>query len=251
MKLLILAAGYATRLYPLTLHHAKPLLEVAGRPMIEHVLATTKGIRDLDHVFVVANEKFARDFEEWADAYRRTYPNGPPITVVNDHSTDDSNRLGATGDIKLVVDSQKVADDLLVVGSDNLFTEPLDRFVAFAQSHGPAVCVYDVGDLELMKKYSVAAVDAAGRLLEFEEKPTEPRTTLAAICVYCYPHATLPLVEQYLRDGNNPDQPGRFVAWLYRRQPVYAHQIHGPWMDIGSIEQLELARRMFAPQKRL
>ena len=251
MKLLILAAGYATRLYPLTLHHAKPLLEVAGRPMIEHVLATTEGIRGLDHIFVVANGKFARDFEAWADAYRQTHPNGPPITVVNDHSTNDSNKLGAIGDINLVIDSQKVADDLLVVGADNLFTEPLDRFVAFARPRGPAVCMYDVGDLELVKKYSVVVVDAAGRLLEFEEKPAAPHATLAAICVYYYPHATLPLIGQYLRDGNNPDQPGRLVAWLYQRQPVYAHQIHGPWMDIGSIEQLELARRMFAPRKRL
>jgi glucose-1-phosphate thymidylyltransferase len=194
----------------------------------------------------VANEKFARDFEAWADVYHRAHPNSPPITIVNDHSTDDGNKLGATGDIKLVIDSQKVADDLLVVGADNLFTEPLDRFVAFARPRGPAVCMYDVGDLELVKKYSVVVVDADSRLLEFEEKPTAPHTTLAAICVYYYPRATLPLVGQYLRDGNNPDQPGRFVAWLCRRQSVYAHQIHGPWMDIGSIEQLELARRMFA-----
>jgi len=238
MKLLILAAGYATRLYPLTKNRAKPLLEVAGRPMIEHVLATTEGVRELDHIFIVTNEKFARDFGVWAAGYRKRHPNCPPITVVNDHSTDDSN--------KLVVDSQKVADDLLVIGGDNLFKASLTEFAAFATNHGPTLGVYDVGDLEQMKKYGNVSVDNSGQITEFVEKPPQPRTTLAAMCVYYYPRAVLPRIDEYVKEGHSPDQPGRLIAWLYQRQPVYAHEIHGQWLDIGSFETLEQANREFA-----
>ena len=246
MKLLILAAGYATRLYPLTKNKAKPLLEVAGRPMIEHVLATTEGIRELDHIFTVTNEMFTRDFEAWAKEYRKRHANCPPITVVNDHSTDDSNKLGAIGDIKLVIDSQRVADDLLVIGGDNLFKASLVEFTAFALKHGPTLGVYDVGDLEQMKKYGNVSVDSSGKITEFVEKPPQPRTTLAAMCVYYYPRTVLSQIDHYVREGNSPDQPGRLVAWLYQRQPVYAHQIRGQWLDIGSFETLEQANREFA-----
>jgi len=246
MKLLILAAGYATRLYPLTKNTAKPLLKVAGRPMIEHVLATTEGIRNLDGIFIVTNEKFSRDFEAWAVAYRQTRPQCPPITVVNDHSTDDSNKLGAIGDIKLVIDSQKVADDLLIIGGDNLFKSPLAELAKFAGKRGTTLGVYDIGNLEEMKKYGSVSVDAGGRITEFVEKPPQPKTTLAAMCLYYYPRAVLPLIDQYVKEGNNPDQPGRLVAWLYPRQPVYAHEIRGQWLDIGSFETLEQANREFA-----
>jgi glucose-1-phosphate thymidylyltransferase len=246
MKLLILAAGYATRLYPLTKNTAKPLLQVAGRPMIEHVLATTEGIRELDGIFIVTNEKFARDFEAWAAAYRQTLPQCPPIVVVNDHSTDDSNKLGAIGDIKLVIDSQKVADDLLVIGGDNLFKSSLAELAKLADKRGATLGVYDIGNLEEMKKYGSVSVDADGRITEFVEKPPQPKTTLAAMCLYYYPRAVLPLIDRYVKEGNNPDQPGRLVAWLYPRQAVYAHEIRGQWLDIGSFETLEQANREFA-----
>jgi glucose-1-phosphate thymidylyltransferase len=246
MKLLILAAGYATRLYPLTKNKAKPLLDVAGRPIIEHVLATTEEILGLDCIFIATNEKFAHDFETWASAYRRIHPRCPPITVVNDHSTDDTNKLGAIGDIKLVIDSQKVTDDLLIIGGDNLFKSSLADLAKFAAAHGPTLGVYDVGDLEQMKKYGNVSVDGTGKITEFVEKPPQPKTTLAAMCLYYYPRAVLPLINRYVKDGNNPDQPGRFVAWLYQRQPVYAHQIRGQWLDIGSFETLDQANREFA-----
>jgi len=246
MKLLILAAGYATRLYPLTKTKAKPLLHVAGKPMIEHVLATTETIRAIDEIFVVTNEKFARDFETWAPQYRGKRKNCPRLTIVNDHSTDDTNKLGAIGDICLVIHSQKVNDDLLIIGGDNLFKEKLDGFVAFAGGKRAAVATFDVGDLELTKKYSSVVTDGDGRILEFEEKPANPRTTLAAICLYYYPRQVLPLIERYVREGNNPDQPGRFIGWLYKHQLVYAYRIPPPWLDIGSFEQLEIANREFA-----
>ncbi len=246
MKLLLLAAGYATRLYPLTKNKAKPLLEVAGRPMIEHVLATAEGIRELDHIYIVTNEKFAGDFETWAAAYRNDRPTCPLITVVNDHSTDDSNKLGAIGDIKLVIDSQKVEDDLLIIGGDNLFKSSLAELVRFAAKRGPTLGVYDIGNLDEMTKYGSVTVDDDDRITEFVEKPPQPTTTLAAMCLYYYPRAVLPMIDRYVKEGNNPDQPGRLVAWLYRRQPAYAYQIRGQWLDIGSFETLDQANREFA-----
>ena len=246
MKLLILAAGYATRLYPLTKTRAKPLLDVAGKPMIEHVLATTENIQAIDEILVVANEKFARDFETWAQQYRGKRRSCPRLTVVNDYSTDDNNKLGAIGDIRLVIQSQKINDDLLIVGGDNLFKEKLDGFVAFAGGKRAAVATFDVGDLELIKRYSSVFADGDGRITEFEEKPANPRTTITAMCLYYYPRSVLPLIERYVREGNNPDQPGRFVAWLYKHQLVYAYRIPPPWLDIGSFETLEQANREFA-----
>jgi glucose-1-phosphate thymidylyltransferase len=246
MKLLILAAGYATRLYPLTKTTAKPLLEIAGRPMIEHVLATTANVRGLDEILIVTNEKFTHDFRQWAERYRKTRRDCPRLTVVNDHSTDDTNKLGAIGDIKLVIDTQKIDDDLLIIGGDNLFKESLDSLVAFAGKHGATLGVYDVGSLDEIKKYGAVSTDGDRRITFFEEKPKDPHTTLAAMCLYYYPRAVLPMVEQYVVEGNNPDQPGRLVAWLHQRHAVYAFQIHGKWLDIGSFESLDQANREFA-----
>jgi len=147
---------------------------------------------------------------------------------------------------KLVIDSQKVDDDLLIIGGDNLFKSSLTEFAQFAAKHGPTLGVYDIGNLEEMKKYGNVSVGPDGKITEFVEKPPQPKTTLCAMCLYYYPRAVLPLIEQYVKEGNNPDQPGRLVAWLYTRQPVYAHQIHGQWLDIGSFETLEQANREFA-----
>ena len=246
MKLLVLAAGYATRLHPLTRTRAKPLLDVAGCPMIEHVLATTRNLPSISGIEVVTNHKFAADFETWAREYQHRHPTSPPITIVNDQSTDDTNKLGAIGDIDHVIRTRKIDDDLLIIGGDNLFREPLDGFLAFAERTGPSVGIYDVGDLEQIKKYNNVSWNAEGRITDFEEKPAVPRSTKTAICLYYYPRQILPLIARYLADRNNPDQPGRLVAWLYKQLPVYVFEIHGVWLDIGSIDSLQQAQSLFA-----
>ena len=121
MKLIVLGAGYATRLYPLTLNQPKPLLPVAGQPMIEHVLDRLKRVEDIDHIYVVTNAKFADHFQKWADEYGRRH-GGPPTTIINDQSTDDSNKLGAIGDLNLVLNEGGIDDDIIVVAGDNLFS---------------------------------------------------------------------------------------------------------------------------------
>lgn len=245
MKVLILAAGYATRLYPLTLTQPKPLLPVAGKPMIDYVMDNLAAIPEVDQVYVVTNAKFAGHFQKWADGYKSNAP--LKFTIINDGSTDDSNKLGAIGDLHLVLTKEKVDDDLIVVAGDNLFSEKLGEFGKYCLSKNtPVLGLYDVGSLEQAKKYGVVSVDAEDRLAKFVEKPEQPESTLIGIALYYYPKATLPLVDKYIKDGNNPDQPGRLVQWLYPQQPVYTWTVPGIWYDIGSKETLEEANRIFA-----
>ena len=246
MKLIILAAGYATRLYPLTQNQPKPLLPVAGKPMLEHVLDNISTISAIDHAYIVTNAKFARHFEDWAATYN------PPnlhfgFTIVNDQSTDDSNKLGAIGDMHLVITKHQLDDDIIVVGGDNLFSSDLADFGGYCQErNSPVTAVYDVGDLEEIKKYNAIEIDDDNRITYFEEKPKVPKSTLTGIALYFYPKSSLPLLQQYIEEGNNPDQPGRLVQWLYPRVSFYTWKVPGLWYDIGSIETLEEANRVFA-----
>ena len=249
MKILILAAGYATRLYPLTLTKPKPLLDVAGRPMIEHVLDHIAPIPGIDRVYVVTNDKFAAPFQQWADGYRAT-KSKLNFTIINDGSTDDTNKLGAIGDLNLVLEREQVDDDVIVVAGDNLFSESIEAFGKFCrEKNAPVLGVYDVGDLEAIKKYNAITVDDGGRITYFEEKPKMPQSTLTGIALYFYPRATLPLIRQYVAEGNNPDQPGRLVQWLYPRTPFYTWRVPGLWFDIGSKETLEEANEIFGKLK--
>ena len=246
MKVIILAAGYATRLYPLTLTRAKPLLPVAGKPMIEHVLDNLAPIGGIDRVYVVTNAKFAGQFQDWADRYRAT-KSKLEFTVVNDGSTDDHNKLGAIGDMHYVLTTQNVDDDLIVVAGDNLFSDRLDAFGKFCRAkNAPVLALYDVGNLEQIKKYNAISLDGDGRITFFEEKPKIPKSTLTGIALYFYPRSTIPLIKRYIAEGNNPDQPGRLVQWLYPRTPVYTWTVPGIWYDIGSKETLDEANRIFA-----
>lgn len=237
MKLLVLAAGYATRLYPLTLDRPKHLLDVAGRPILDHVLDAVEPI-GFDGLYVVTNSKFADSFREWAS--------GRDATVVDDGTDTEETRLGAIGDLDLVIRSQGLADDLIVIAGDNLFSEPLQGFPP--RRDAPVVAVYDVGDVEAIRKYNAIEIDDEGRIVFFEEKPEQPRSTLTGIALYFYPASTLPLVGQYLAGGNNPDQPGRLVQWLYQRTPFYTWRVPGRWYDIGSHETLAEADAVFSVQ---
>src|SRR3954447_5230783 len=246
MKIIILAAGYATRLYPLTLTRPKPLLPVAGKPMVDHVLDNLTSISGIDRVYIVTNAKFAGHFQKWADDYRAKKAR-LDFTIVNDGSTDDTNKLGAIGDLHLVITREKVDDDIIVVAGDNLFSENLDGFGSFClQKQAPVLAVYDVGNLEEIKKYNSITMDESGKITFFEEKPKKPTSTMTGIALYYYPRSAVPKIREYIAEGNNPDQPGRLIQWLYPKTPVYTWKVPGLWYDIGSKESLEEANRVFA-----
>jgi len=242
MNAVILAAGYATRLYPLTLDRPKALLPVAGRPMVEHLLLRLEGVEGLDAIHLVTNSKFAGAFREWSAGW-----DGQEVQIVDDGTSDEETKLGAIGDLELTIRAAAIDDDLIVLAGDNLFSESLAPFGAFARAKAaPVIGVYDVGDLEAIRRYNSITLDEDDRLTYFEEKPEHPRTTLTGIALYFYPRKSLGVVREYLAEGNNPDQPGRLVEWLYPREPVYAWRVPGRWYDIGSAETLAEADRAFS-----
>jgi glucose-1-phosphate thymidylyltransferase len=237
MKAVVLAGGYATRLYPLTLDRPKHLLEVGGRPILDLLLQRLP-LDELDGVYVVTNAKFADRFREWAQSH-------PGVVVLDDGTTSEDDRLGAIGDLQLAIDAESLDDDLIVAAGDSIFTERLDDFARFGlERAAAAIAVYETGDLEAMKRLSSVGVDDDSRVVTFEEKPERPESTLAGIALYFYPRTLLPLVGQYLAEGNNPDQPGRLVGWLYERTPVYAWRVPGRWFDIGTPETLAEAEAL-------
>ncbi|MDH4469626.1 MAG: nucleotidyltransferase family protein [Verrucomicrobiae bacterium] len=246
MNILILAAGYATRLYPLTEKQPKPLLNVAGKPMIEWVIDNLGPIPNINRLFIVTNNKFADTFTAWAAEYGIKNPN-MNCTIINDGSTSDEDKRGAIGDIHYVLHHEKIMDeDLLVIAGDNLFSEPIDRFVEESKAHPATVALYDVGDLEAIKKYNNITTDAAGKITHFEEKPLNPTSTLTGIALYYYRADVLPFIDTYIAEGNNPDQPGRLIQWLYPRVEVGTWNVPGTWFDIGSKETLLEANEVFA-----
>jgi glucose-1-phosphate thymidylyltransferase len=234
MKAIVLAAGYATRLYPLTETVAKPLLPVGGRPMLDYLLDAIGGVDEIDAIHLVTNHKFAQDFADWAAPH-------PEVTVHDDGTTSEDDRLGAIGDVAFVVDKARLnAEDILVIAGDNLFDYSLADYVTWWHGKGDAsaVVLYDVGDLELVKKYSNVDVDSNQRLTSLTEKPEHPTSTLAATAAYIYHRSHVALVHAYLAEANSPDQPGRFLAWLVPRAPVYGYTATGDWRDIGDAQQL-------------
>jgi glucose-1-phosphate thymidylyltransferase len=226
LKALILAAGYATRLRPLTDTIPKQLLPVGGRPMVDWILDRITET-SADELHLVTNARFAPDFEQWAA--------DKDVRVHNDGTTSNEDRLGAIGDIDFV----GLDDDLLAIAGDNLFDFSLADYQSFWRGKGGScVAVHDVGDRELAKKYGIVDVDEDDRITNFVEKPTEPPTTLCATATYLYTREHAGLIPTYLAEGNPPDQPGNFIAWLYRRAPVYAYRFEGEWYDIGDGDQL-------------
>jgi glucose-1-phosphate thymidylyltransferase len=235
VKALVLAAGYATRLRPLTNTWAKELLPVGGTPIVDTIVEKIEAVPDVDEIHVVTNARKAAAFERWAD--------GREIRVHDDATTSNDDRLGAIGDMRFVVEREGIDDDLLVIAGDNLFEFSLADFVAFWRGKGraSAIAVRDVGSRELVKRYSVVELGPDDRVLDFVEKPPEPQSTLAAIATYLFHREHVPLIEAYLEAGNEPDQPGRFIAWLHRHEPVFGWRFSGDWFDIGDLEQLQEA----------
>jgi glucose-1-phosphate thymidylyltransferase len=241
VKAVVLAAGYGTRLRPLTDTIAKELLPVGGRPMIDWLLEKVEAVPEVDEIHVVTNAVKAPAFAEWSA--------GRDVQIHDDGTISNDDRLGAIGDVAFVLDRTGIDDDLLVIAGDNLFDYSVAELVRFWSGKGvaSAVAVRDVGSLELAAMYGVVDLDADGRIVGFVEKPPEPASTLCATAAYVYHREHVPLIRRYLAEGNGPDQPGRLVEWLHAREPVYAWVFHEEWRDVGDPEQLlEADNRMRA-----
>jgi glucose-1-phosphate thymidylyltransferase len=233
VKAIILAAGYATRLRPLTDNFPKPLLPVGGRPMLDWIVERVQEVEEIDGIHVVTNARYAGDFERWAE--------GRGIHVHDDGTTSNEDRLGAVGDMRFTVeDAGLQGEHLIVIAGDNLFDYSLADYVEWWHDKGTAsaIAVRRIPDRELIKQYGVITVDDEERITSIVEKPEEPKSDLAATATYIYHREHAALLQEYLEAGNPPDQPGRFPAWLVDRAPIYGYAFPGLWMDIGDREQL-------------
>jgi len=169
-----------------------------------------------------------------------------PIQIINDGTKSNDDRLGALGDINYAVNAKKIDDDFMVIAGDNLFELSLQEAVAtFDEKKNNIIVLHDVKDNELAKHYGVVSIDEKSRIINFEEKPVSPKSTLVSTGIYIFPKKTLLLINKYLDQGNNPDKSGSFIEWLHKREEVYAHVTGKKWYDIGSIEQFEKANKDF------
>lgn len=241
MKALIMGAGYAVRLYPLTKDKAKPLLPVAQKPIIEYIIEKLEVFSEIDRIYVVTNNKFYNQFKEWAE----NFSYHKPIEIINDGTLSNEDRLGAIGDIHYVVSTKNVTDDLIIIAGDNLFDFDLGKLKEYFVSKKLVICAYDVKDKELAKKYGIVSIDSKGRVISFVEKPAVPPSTFAALGIYLFKHDAVDLFEQYVSEGNNRDAPGYFIQWAYQRTDVYAYPFQGTWYDIGDLASYEQANKVY------
>lgn len=243
MKCVILAAGYATRLYPLTKDRPKPLLEVAGKPILEHILGKVEKVEGIDKVYIVTNDRFYKHFIDWTGKYSSS----KEIKVMNDGTTTNENRLGAIADIQYVIEKEDLDDELMVLAGDNLFEFELTDFVEFYKEVGAdCITTHEINDVERLKRTGVIEVDCCMKVISFEEKPKEPKSNLAVPPFYLYRMDTVPLIKKYLDEGNNPDAPGNFIPWLIKRKKVYAYKFSGMRYDIGTPESYRKVQELFS-----
>lgn len=241
MNALILAAGYGTRLYPLTLNTPKALLDVCGTTILDETV-TRLAQAGVDEFYILSNEKFKNDLSDWAT--RRS----ERVRVVSDGSTSPETMLGAIGDLDFFLRTTKFDDDLFIFGSDNLFSWQLSDFVAFARATAkPVVGVYDMKDTSAVAgKFGVVESDASGKVISFEEKPANPRSAHIGTCMYYVPKSYFSQIGAYLAAGSNKDAIGRLFAWFSVHAELYAFPFAGSWLDIGHLDALAEARTLFA-----
>jgi len=241
----LLAAGYATRMHPLTRDRPKPLLEVAGRPILSHILDGVLGLDGLRRVVVIANDRFAPHFERWAAGLETAVP----VEIVNDGTRSDADKRGALGDLAFALARRPAGDEpWLVAAGDNLLGFPLRQLQeVFARDETQPLLGVRRVKRGAASAYNEVVMDDRGRVERFREKPPDARSEWAAIALYFFPPAVAAELETYLAEGGNPDAPGHFIAWLVDRVPTRATLLPGEWFDIGSLEGLEHARKRYRP----
>ena len=242
MKAIVLAAGYATRLYPLTLNKPKALLTIGKETILDFVINEIETIPEIDEIYIVTNDKFYDQFCQWNNLKEKNVK----ITVINDKTSDDATKLGAIGDIQFVIDKMNIADDMLIMASDNIFTFKLVEFYnAFKEKRKDMILVSEIENQEDLKRMANVVLDSEYKVIDMVEKPAEPISNVAAFASYLYTKETVPMFKKYLEQGNNPDAPGFFPSWLYRQKELYAYKFEGQCYDIGTPQAYEEVGEIF------
>jgi len=238
MKGLILAAGYGTRLYPLTLDRPKPLVKVGGRAILERLLKKLEKIEACDEVYIVTNDKFYGMIAKWV----RDRDFSIKLSVINDKTTSNEDRLGAIGDINLVLEEKNPNDDILIIAGDNLFEFDIADFVSFAREKEKlSIALFDVKDSELARNYGIVSINGDQKIRDFQEKPAKPESTLASTGIYYLAESKLPMLASYMKTALAKDAPGNFVKWVSEKDGAYGYVFTDGWYDIGDKKSLEKA----------
>ena len=240
MKCLILAAGYATRLYPLTENFPKPLLEVQGKTILDWLIEDIDTLGAVDEYVVISNHKFAHHFESWAKAKSQK------VTVLDDGTETNEGRLGAVKDVKFALDKLSIGDDVLIIAGDNLLNFSLTRFIEYARKkNASAVMRYFEKDTARLRKSGVAEIDSDDRIIALTEKPQEPKSNWCCPPFYFYKAADIARIDAALADGCGYDAPGSYVAWICQKTTVYAMEMPGKRYDIGNLESYEKVKKEY------
>ncbi|WP_436343049.1 sugar phosphate nucleotidyltransferase [Natronorubrum sp. FCH18a] len=231
MKAVVLAGGYATRMWPITKHRPKMFLPIGESTVIDRIFAELESDERIDEVYVSTNERFAPDFEAHLADSEFEKP-----TLSIEETSEEDDKFGVVGALAQLIDRESVDDDLLVIAGDNLISFDIADFLDyFEERDAPTLAAYDVGSREKAKSYGLVELDGE-RVVDFQEKPDDPKSTLVSIACYTFPADSLSLLSTYLEDGNNPDEPGWFVQWLQNREATYAYTFEDAWFDIGTPE---------------
>lgn len=242
MRIIILAAGYGTRLYPLTYRVAKPLIPINGKPIINFLLDKIDGLSKdfpIKEIIIVANNKFYKKFLKWKKKYRLK------VSVFNDGSNSPDDRRGAVRDIKFAMGKKK--GDWLILGGDNLFENNLKGFLNFSLSKNCAPCIglFDVKSKKEASRFGIVKLNKESRVIDFQEKPKKPASTLAATCIYYFPQPSLRFLNAFISKSEWVDASGKYIGWLAKNTKVYGHKLKGRWLDIGHFDSLKLAKKSF------
>lgn len=247
MKCILLCAGYATRLFPLTENFPKALLEIEdNKPLLNYILDEVNTLDEVDEIYVVTNNRYNEHFENWA----KTVNSKKPIKVINDHTNNNDDRLGAIGDISYTINLENINDDVLIIAGDTLFDYKLKDMISYYKEvKAPIVACKEIDDIEILKRCATVKVKDDNRIVDLVEKNNNPESNIVAFATYVYPKEVLKYINSYLEEGNNPDAPGYFAEYLYKKVPVYAYLFNGECFDVGTHESLKEVREMYKNRK--
>lgn len=237
---IILAGGYGKRLWPLTRDKPKALLPIAEKPIIEYIIEKLITLYGIEQIIISTNLRFESCFREWIAT--TNYQN---VEIVADKSLSEEEKPGAVKALAEI--TSNIHSDCLIMAGDNLFNADLKEMIEFyKKKSSPIVALYDLKKLDLAKHYATVLIDQDNRIVDFEEKPSKPKTTLIGTCIYILPKRTLPRLKEYVKKDLGKDQPGRFIEWLHKREPVFGYILEGYWWDIGTPESYCEADRFFS-----
>jgi len=246
MIAILLAAGYATRMYTLTTTIPKTLFKVCGRHIIDYICDEIDTIPDIEKILLISNAKYFEKHLEWAKDRKISKTHSTNIIVLNDGSETESSKLGAIRDINYVIQQEVINDDILVIAGDSFFTYRLfDFYKYFKINNLDCVVVTKEENIEELKRGGVVTITLNNLIVDFEEKPENPKSKLSACACYIFKKETLPHFETYLNNKNNSDAPGYFIEWLYMHNKVLAYHPCGEFYDIGTPEAYEYIKKLF------